>query len=116
MTLTGRGKVWMRHQPAGGGEGTAVRRALWWPPTKIAGRYLSPYLAARHGTDAVGEGPEPDGQAVELDLARDMPATADALRQASLRGEAERTLFAQRRAEARRESLPHRSVCLQAGR
>ena len=57
MMLTGRGKAWMRHQPAGGGEGTAVRRALWWPPTKIAGRYLSPYLAARHGTDAVGEGP-----------------------------------------------------------
>jgi sulfide:quinone oxidoreductase len=108
MMLTGRGKAWMRHQPAGGGEGNrgparAVvaadedRRAL--PP---------PYLAARHGTDAVGEGPQPDGQPVELDLERDVPATADALRQASLRGEAERTLFAQRRAEARRESSPHR--------
>jgi len=23
--------------------------ALWWPPAKIAGRYLSPYLALRHG-------------------------------------------------------------------
>ena len=57
MMLTGRGQAWMRHQPAGGGEGTAVRHALWWPPTKIAGRYLSPYLAARHGTEAVGEGP-----------------------------------------------------------
>jgi sulfide:quinone oxidoreductase len=42
MMLTGRGKAWMRHQPAGGGEGTAARRALWWPPTKIAGRYLPP--------------------------------------------------------------------------
>ena len=104
MMLTGRGKAWMRHQPAGGGEGTAVRRALWWPPTKIAGRYLSPYLAARHGADAVGEGPQPDGQPVELDLERELPATADALRQASLRGEAERARFAQRRAEARREA------------
>ena len=103
MMLTGRGKAWMRHQPAGGGEGTAVRRALWWPPTKIAGRYLSPYLAARHGTDAVGEGPQPDGQPVELDLERDVPATADALRQASLRGEAERARLAERRAEARRD-------------
>jgi sulfide:quinone oxidoreductase len=103
MMLTGRGQAWMRHQPAGGGEGKAVRRALWWPPTKIAGRYLSPYLAARHGTDAVGEGPQPDGQPVELDLERDVPATADALRQASLRGEAERAQFAQRRADARRE-------------
>lgn len=105
MMLTGRGKAWMRHEPAGGaGEGTAARRALWWPPTKIAGRYLSPYLAARHGTDAVGEGPQPDGQPVELDLERDVPATADALRQASLRGEAERARMALSRAEARREA------------
>ena len=104
MMLTGRGKAWMRHQPAGGGEGTAVRRALWWPPTKIAGRYLSPYLAARHGADAVGEGPQPDGQPVELDLERELPATADALRQASLRGEAERARFVELRAEARREA------------
>ena len=103
MMLTGRGKAWMRHQPAGGGEGTAARRALWWPPTKIAGRYLSPYLAARHGTDAVGEGPQPDGQPVELDLERDVPATADALRQASLRGEAERARLVERRAAARRD-------------
>ena len=108
MMLTGRGKAWMRHQPAGGGEGTAVRRALWWPPTKIAGRYLSPYLAARHGTDAVGEGPQPDGQPVELDLEREVPATADALRQASLRGEAERARLAERRAEARREAQASR--------
>jgi sulfide:quinone oxidoreductase len=104
MMLTGRGKAWMRHQPAGGGEGTAARRALWWPPTKIAGRYLSPYLAVRHGTDAVGEGPQPDGQPVELDLERELPATADALRQASLRGEAERARLAERRAEARRDA------------
>ena len=108
MMLTGRGKAWMRHQPAGGGEGTAVRRALWWPPTKIAGRYLSPYLAARHGTDAVGEGPQPDGQPVELDLERELPATADALRQASLRGEAERARFVELRAEARREAKASR--------
>ena len=104
MMLTGRGKAWMRHQPAGGGEGTVVRRALWWPPTKIAGRYLSPYLAAHHGTDAVGEGPQPHGQPVE----RAVPATADALRQASFRGEAERARFVERRAEARREAQASR--------
>jgi sulfide:quinone oxidoreductase len=104
MMLTGRGKAWMRHEPASGGVGTAVRRALWWPPTKIAGRYLSPYLAARHGADAVGEGPQPDGQPVELDLERDVPATADALRQASLRGEGERARLAERRADARRDA------------
>jgi sulfide:quinone oxidoreductase len=109
MMLTGRGKEWMRHEPAGGaGEGTAVRRALWWPPTKIAGRYLSPYLAARHGTDALDEAPRPDGHPVELDLERDLPSAADALRQASLRDESERARLAQRRADARRGSSPHR--------
>ncbi|HET6869267.1 MAG TPA: FAD-dependent oxidoreductase, partial [Solirubrobacteraceae bacterium] len=53
MMLSGRGKMWMRHEPAGAGEGTTLRRALWWPPTKIAGRYLSPYLAALTGTESV---------------------------------------------------------------
>ncbi len=107
MMLTGRGKEWMRHEPAGGaGEGTAVRRALWWPPTKIAGRYLSPYLAALDGAEATGEAGHPDGQPVELDLERDLPAAADALRQASLRGDEERARIAQRRAEARLERRP----------
>jgi len=104
MMLTGRGKAWMRHAAGSGDVGTAVRRALWWPPTKIAGRYLSPYLAARHGTDAVGEGPQPDGQPIELDLERDVPTTADALRQASLRSEGERARLAERRADARRDA------------
>ncbi len=110
MMLTGRGKQWMRHEPAGGaGEGTASRHALWWPPTKVAGRYLSPYLAALNGADVVDEAARPDGQPVELDLERDVPSAADALRQASLRGDAERARFAQRRAEARREEGHARS-------
>ncbi|HEX5192031.1 MAG TPA: FAD/NAD(P)-binding oxidoreductase [Solirubrobacteraceae bacterium] len=103
MMLTGRGKAWMRHELAGEDEGAAVRRALWWPPTKIAGRYLSPYLAARHGREAVGEGPRPDGHPVELDLERDLPAAADALRRASLRTDAARARFERQRAEARRQ-------------
>ena len=93
MMLTGRGQQWMRGEPAGGaGEGTAVRRALWWPPTKIAGRYLSPYLAALDGTDALDEAPRPDGHAVELDLERELPSAAEALRHASLGGETEQAL------------------------
>jgi sulfide:quinone oxidoreductase len=111
MMLTGRGKEWMRHEATGGaGEGEAVRRALWWPPTKIAGRYLSPYLTARRGGDAVGEGPEPEGEPVELDLERDIPSAADALRQARLRREAERARIAEQRAEARREAEAARST------
>lgn len=110
MMLTGRGSEWMRHQPAGGaGEGTASRHALWWPPTKIAGRYLSPYLAALGGTPPVDEVPPPAGEPVELDLERDLPSAADALRQASLRGDADRTRFAQRRAQARTETRAPRS-------
>jgi sulfide:quinone oxidoreductase len=106
MMLTGRGKAWMRHAPVGEGEGTAERRALWWPPTKIAGRYLSPYLAPLQESDAVGDAPQPDGQPVDLDLEREVPSVADALRQARLRGTDERARLRERRAEARREARP----------
>ena len=106
--LTGRGSKWMRSDVSGGaGEGTVSRRALWWPPTKIAGRYLPPYLAALDGTQAVDEASRPDGEPVELDLERELPAAADALRQASLRGEASRACFAQSRAEARSQTRTH---------
>jgi sulfide:quinone oxidoreductase len=106
MMLTGRGKAWMRHAPAGAGEGAAERRALWWPPTKIAGRYLSPYLVARQDDGAAGDPGQPDGRPVELDLEREVPSVADALRQARLRGDDERARLRQRRDEARREARP----------
>jgi hypothetical protein len=72
------------------GEGTAERRALWWPPTKIAGRYLSPYLLARQESDAVGGTQQPDRHPADLDLELEVPSVADALRRARLRGEDER--------------------------
>jgi sulfide:quinone oxidoreductase len=75
VLLTGRGNAWLRKEIESA-EGEAERRALFWPPTKIAGRYLSPYLTE------VAEGERPSGQPVELDLERDLPAAADALRQA----------------------------------
>jgi sulfide:quinone oxidoreductase len=40
---------------------------LWWPPSKIAGRYLGPFLAEQ-GAYAALTGPPPDGIPVELDL------------------------------------------------
>ncbi len=76
MLLTGRGQAWMRG-PDDIGEGAAARHALFWPPTKIAGRYLSPYLAALDDAQARGEAREPSGEPVDLDLERD-PAVADA--------------------------------------
>ena len=81
VLLTGRGKAWLRG-PHDDDPGAAERRALFWPPTKIAGRYLSPYLLALESSETVGQAPEPDGQPVDLDLERDVPAAADALRTA----------------------------------
>ena len=60
VLLTGRGQAWLRRADEGT-EGEAQRRALFWPPTKIAGRYLSPYLAGEPAT-------APPGQLVDLDL------------------------------------------------
>jgi sulfide:quinone oxidoreductase len=84
VLLTGRGQRWMRG-PNETDEGAAERHALFWPPTKIAGRYLAPYLAARDEAEALGRAPEPPGQAVDLDLEREVPAAADALRAARRR-------------------------------
>lgn len=45
MLLTGGERRYLRHAVSGGGgEGDVSDQAPWWPPTKIAGRYLSPYL------------------------------------------------------------------------
>lgn len=79
MMLTGRGPAWMRRDPAGGDEGTLVRRALWWPPTKIAGRYLSLYLSALTGTEPFADTPSPAGQPVELDLDGQLPSAAESV-------------------------------------
>jgi sulfide:quinone oxidoreductase len=44
--LTGEDSLNLRHEIAGGGgEGTASPDALWWPPNKISGRYLAPWVA-----------------------------------------------------------------------
>ena len=66
--------------PDGDDEGAAERHALFWPPTKIAGRYLSPYLAERDEAAAQRRRRrDPTGEPVELDLERDLPSAADAL-------------------------------------
>jgi sulfide:quinone oxidoreductase len=79
VLLTGRGQAWMRNAPAGGdGNGETQRRALFWPPTKIAGRYLSPYLAELDRAHAFGQAPQPTGELVDLDLESYLPATTDA--------------------------------------
>lgn len=49
LLLTGGAPRYLRAEIVGGrGEASeAATSALWWPPSKIAGRYLAPYLAAR---------------------------------------------------------------------
>jgi sulfide:quinone oxidoreductase len=71
VLLTGRGRRWVRHALDTGDErGDTARHALWWPPTKVAGRYLSPYLEAVEDAEVLGSPARPDGQPVELDLDR----------------------------------------------
>jgi sulfide:quinone oxidoreductase len=47
LLLTGGAPLYLRSEPHGGrGEtSTVTRETLWWPPAKIAGRYLAPFLA-----------------------------------------------------------------------
>lgn len=52
---------------------------LWWPPTKVSGRYLTPWIASQD-PDAVPPEPVDDGEAVEVEVPSD-PAAA---RQAAL--------------------------------
>jgi sulfide:quinone oxidoreductase len=67
--LTGEGDLWMREHLAGGaGEGEIAEHCLWWPPSKVAGQWLAPYLAA---VDDAAKGfahPPSTGHAVELHL------------------------------------------------
>jgi sulfide:quinone oxidoreductase len=64
--LTGEESLQLRSEIAGGGgEGAASLDALWWPPHKISGRYLAPWLY--HGE--VHADPEPPGRTIDIDVA-----------------------------------------------
>jgi sulfide:quinone oxidoreductase len=66
MLLTSGQNRWLRG-PAGKTPAStqAADHALWWPPTKIAGRYLAPYLAALDEAE-FRESDRPAGQLVEF--------------------------------------------------
>jgi sulfide:quinone oxidoreductase len=65
LLLTGGDDRYMRNPIAGGGEGEVETHTLWWPPTKIAGRYISSYLFG-HDEAQVLEDARPDQMEVEL--------------------------------------------------
>jgi sulfide:quinone oxidoreductase len=78
MLLTGSGRTWLRAAVTGGaGEAASIvsEHALWWPPSKIAGRYLAPYLATLDealatSAPAAGSGDVP----VDVDLGHAAPS------------------------------------------
>jgi sulfide:quinone oxidoreductase len=64
--LTGEDSLNLRHEVAGGdGEGAASADSLWWPPHKISGRYLAPWLA--HET--VHADSEPPRRSIDIEVA-----------------------------------------------
>jgi sulfide:quinone oxidoreductase len=68
VLLTGRGSQWIRRDlAADDSAGEAQRHALWWPPTKVAGRYLAPYLAALEEAEYT-DTERPQGQLVEFTM------------------------------------------------
>ena len=77
MLLTGEGARFMRSEVAGGhGDVSEVSdRILWWPETKVAGQYLSPYLS-RRVEPVEPKGPVPaDAIPIDVDLSEGLPPT-----------------------------------------
>lgn len=73
MLLTGDRTQYMRFSLAGGdGEGSVAGHCLWWPPTKIAGRYLAPYLTGRDTEDLLPkDAAEHEPMRVQIRFAQD---------------------------------------------
>jgi sulfide:quinone oxidoreductase len=70
--LTGRGERFLRRE-LDKELGTVDEEALWWPPAKVSGAYLGPWLAEQHlaGSRKPSTAP-PAGVDVEVPLHRDM--------------------------------------------
>jgi sulfide:quinone oxidoreductase len=73
LLLTGGTPRYLRREITGGfGETSVVgSEPLWWPPAKVVGRYLAPFLAGLAGVEAPPEHAAPAGAVqVEVDLER----------------------------------------------
>jgi sulfide:quinone oxidoreductase len=69
LLLTGLAPRYLRAETETG-ESTADTEPLWWPPAKIVGRHLAPFLAARLGLSE--SPPRLAGQAVEVEVELDV--------------------------------------------
>jgi sulfide:quinone oxidoreductase len=67
LLLTGMTPRFLRTQ-VGTAESIVDTEALWWPPAKIAGRYLTPFLAERLGLPETPPRPSAEAIAVEVEL------------------------------------------------
>jgi sulfide:quinone oxidoreductase len=72
--LTGRGERFLHHAVGDGGGGEVADHALWWPPGKVAGARLAPYLSQRDEAAGLGVAPKPAGIDVQIDLTRELKA------------------------------------------
>jgi hypothetical protein len=69
VLLTGSSPRFLRSDISGdaGDDSTVAADALWWPPNKLCGRYLAPYLSGQVG-DAADVMPQ-DRHAVRVEAA-----------------------------------------------
>jgi hypothetical protein len=75
--ITGRAPRFLRAEPdlgLGPESSVAARSVLWWPPAKVAGRRLTPYLAAKAGYRTSGQTELADVEPPYGDEGRDLSA------------------------------------------
>jgi sulfide:quinone oxidoreductase len=86
LLLTGGRSLYLRTELGPGGRrehrllptpGTVSRGALWWPPAKVAGRYLSRFVASTEAFEDRAAGTEPDGIDLIAQAAEEDAATGD---------------------------------------
>jgi sulfide:quinone oxidoreductase len=70
LLLTGQQPRFLRHELDSRDDETSVASAqpLWWPPAKIVGRHLAPFLAGFAGVASVDAAPDDDALAIEIEL------------------------------------------------
>jgi len=78
MLVTSERPRYLEADVAGAGAAHAADTPLWWPPTKVAGRFLAPFLAERLG--ARPPAPQPDERwlegAIPCEITLPVPAPA----------------------------------------
>ena len=72
LLLTGMAPRYLRHELAGASS-TIDTEPLWWPPAKIVGRYLAPFLAAHAGISEEPPGADRGALQIEVELAPERP-------------------------------------------